>query len=198
MWPSSYATVGTDAAVDWGNQDFSFRNSSEYPIALTAYWDPDTSKITVCIYGHQLPDGQYILFEGETVSTTPAGVQYIANGELPVGETNSIRGAHDGVTAASYQIWYDSDGNEINRVELPTSYYSTISAQIEVGTLNPDGTQATLDPATGALTGVVEGPAETETNPNPDQPVDPGAEPQPGENPDGEAQELPPEEVPAA
>ncbi len=198
MWPSSYATVGTDAAVDWGNQDFSFRNSSEYPIALTAYWDPDTSKITVCIYGHQLPDGQYILFEGETVSTNPAGVQYIANASLPVGETNSIRGAHDGVTAASYQIWYDSDGNEINRVELPTSYYSTISAQIEVGTLNPDGTQATLDPATGALTGVVEGPAETETNPNPDQPVDPGAEPQPGENPDGEAQELPPEEVPAA
>ena len=196
MWPSSYATVGTDAAVDWGNQDFSFRNSSEYPIAITAYWDPDTSKITVCIYGHQLPDGQYILFEGETVSTTPAGVQYIANGALPVGETNSLRAAHDGVTAASYQIWYDSNGNEINRVELPTSYYSTISAQIEVGTLNPDGTQAELDPATGALTGVVEGPAETETNP--DQPVDPGVEPQPGENPDGEAQELPPEEVPAA
>ncbi len=202
MWPSSYATVGTDAAVDWGNQDFSFRNSSEYPIALTAYWDPDTSKITVCIYGHQLPDGQYILFEGETVSTNPAGVQYIANGELPVGETNQIRGAHDGVTAASYQIWYDSDGNEINRVELPNSYYSTISAQVEVGTLNPDGTQATLDPATGALTGVVEGPAETEVNPdnpnpdnpdNPDQPVDPQpVEPQPGENPDGEAQELPP------
>ncbi len=198
MWPSSYATVGTDAAVDWGNQDFSFRNSSDYPIAITAYWDPDTSKITVCIYGHQLPDGQYILFEGETVSTTPAGVQYIANGALPVGETNSLRAAHDGVTAASYQIWYDSNGNEINRVELPTSYYSTISAQIEVGTLNPDGTQAELDPATGALTGVVEGPAETETNPNPDQPVDPGVEPQPGENPDGEAQELPPEEVPAA
>lgn len=200
MWPSSYATVGTDAAVDWGNQDFAFRNSSEYPIAITAYWDPDTSKITVCIYGHQLPDGEYILFEGETVSTNPAGVQYIANGTLPVGETNSIRGAHDGVTAASYQIWYDADGNEINRVELPTSYYSTISAQIEVGTLNPDGTQATLDPATGALTGVVEGPAETETNPdnpnpdNPDQPV----EPQPGENPDGEAYEAAPPEAPAA
>ncbi len=196
MWPSSYAVAGTDAAVDWGNQDFSFRNSSEYPIALTAYWDPDTSKITVCIYGHQFPDGQYIVFEGETVSTNPAGVQYIANGELPVGETNSLRGAHDGVTAASYQIWCDADGNEINRVELPNSYYSTISAQIEVGTLNPDGTQATLDTSTGALTGVVEGPSETETNPdnpNPDQPVDPAVDPavQPQENPDGEAVEMP-------
>ena len=120
----------------------------------------------------------------------------IANGELPVGETNSLRGAHDGVTAVSYQIWCDADGNEINRVELPNSYYSTISAQIEVGTLNPDGTQATLDTSTGALTGVVEGPAETETNPdnpNPDQPVDPAVDPavQPQENPDGEAVEMP-------
>ena len=186
MWPSSYATVGTDAAVDWGNQDFSFRNSSEYPIALTAYWDPTTSKITVCIYGHQLPDGQYILFEGETVSTNPAGVQYIANGALPVGETNSIRPAHDGVTAASYQIWYDADGNEIRRVELPNSIYSTISAQIEVGTLNPDGSQATLDPATGALTGVVE------TEPTAEPVPDPNPEPVPTENPDGEAFEAPP------
>lgn len=182
MWPSTYAVAGTDAAVDWGNQDFSFRNSSEYPIAISAYWDPDTSKITVAIYGHLLPDGQYILFEGETISTTPAGVQYIANGELPVGETNSLRPAHDGVTATSYQIWYDAAGNEINRVQLPNSVYSTITAQIEVGTLNPDGTQATLDPATGALTGVVE-TAPTETG---------APEPVPTENPDGEAYELPP------
>ena len=182
MWPSTYAVAGTDAAVDWGNQDFSFRNSSEYPIAISAYWDPDTSKITVSIYGHQFPDGEYILFEGETISTNPAGVQYIANGELPVGETNSLRPAHDGVTATSYQIWYDAAGNEINRVQLPNSVYSTITAQIEVGTLNPDGTQATLDPATGALTGVVE-TAPTETA-NP--------EPVPTENPDGEAYELPP------
>ena len=181
MWPSTYAVAGTDAAVDWGNQDFSFRNSSEYPIALSAYWDPDTSKITVSIYGHQFPDGEYILFEGETLSTTPAGVQYIANGELPVGETNNLRPAHDGVTATSYQIWCDASGNEIRRVELPNSVYSTITAQIEVGTLNPDGTQATLDPATGALTGVVE-----------TAPTESGPDPVPTENPDGEAYELPP------
>ena len=182
MWPSTYAVAGTDAAVDWPNQDFAFRNTSGYPIAISAYWDPDTSKITVAIYGHLLPDGQYILFEGETLSTHPASVQYIANPELPVGQTNSLRPAHDGVTAASYQIWYDADGNEIRRVELPNSGYSTISAQIEVGTLNPDGTQATLDPTTGALTGVVEtAPTETGT-----------PEPVPTENPDGEAYELPP------
>lgn len=209
MWPSTYATVGTDAAVDWGNQDFSFTNNSGYPIALSAYWDPSTSYVTVAIYGHLLPDGEYILFEGETISTNPAGVAYIANGDLPVGTTNSLRAAHDGVTAASYQIWMDADGNEIRRVELPNSYYSTISAQIEVGTLNPDGTQATLDANTGALTGVVEGTFETDVNPenpdnpenpenpeNPDQPVDP-VDPV-VETPDGEAIEQAPADPAAA
>ena len=198
MWPSTYAEPGTDAAVDWPSQDFSFRNSSSYPIALSAYWDPNTSKITVAIYGHQLPDGQYIVFEGETLSTNPAGVVYIANGELPVGQTNSLRPAHDGVTAAGYQIWMDASGNEINRVELPTSYYSTITAQIEVGTLNPDGTQAVLDTATGALTGVVEAPPSETGDPNA-QPVDPNIpdpnNPEQWDNPE-EAIEPPPPEQP--
>lgn len=215
MWPSTYAAPGTDAAVDWPNQDFQFRNSSDYPIALSAYWDPSTSKVTVAIYGHQFPDGQHIEFEGETLSTNPAGVQYIANPALPVGQTNSLRAAHDGVTAASYQIWLDSDGNEIRRVELSNSWYSTISAQIEVGTLNPDGTQAELDPGTGALTNVVEGDPTAETgdpnadpnavpdpnadpnadpNVNPEQPAPQPAETQPAEQP----AEQPPAEQPAA
>ncbi len=203
MWPSTYAAAGTDAAVDWGNQDFVFRNTSGYPIALSAYWDPSTSKITVSIYGHQLPDGQYIVFEGETLSTTAAGVAYIANPALPVGETNSLRPAHDGVHATSYQIWMDASGNEIRRVELPPSNYSTISAQIEVGTLNPDGTQAVLDASTGALTGVVEGPAETSVETSPDPNVDPNVDPNadPNANPEQVADPVDPppaEEVPAA
>jgi len=164
MWPSSYAAAGTDAAVDWPNQDFQFTNNSGYPIAISAYWDSSTSKITVSIYGHELPDGEYIEFEGETVSVNPAGTVYIANASLPVGQTSRIRAAHDGVTATSYQIWYDADGNEIERVELPYSNYSTITAQIEVGVLNPDGSLATLDSSTGALTGVSEAAETSETS----------------------------------
>ena len=152
QWPSSYAVAGTDAAVDWGNQDFAFTNDSGYPIALVAYWDPATSILTISVYGHLLPDGQYIDFVGETVSTSSAGTTYVANGSLPVGTRNQTRGAHNGVTANSYQIWYDAEGNEINRVELPQTRYATINAIVEVGTLQPDGTQAAFDAATGTVT----------------------------------------------
>ena len=152
QWPSSYAVAGTDAAVDWGNQDFAFTNDSGYPIALTAYWDPSNSVLTISIYGHLLPDGQYIEFIGERISTSSAGTTYVANGSLPVGTRNQTRGAHDGVTATSYQVWYDAAGNEINRVQLPNTTYATINAIVEVGTLQADGTQAAFDASTGTVT----------------------------------------------
>ena len=160
QWPSSYATAGTDAAVDWGNQDFAFTNDSGYPIAMVAYWDPATSVLTISIYGHLLPDGQYIDFVGEIVSTSSAGTTYVANGSLPVGTRNQTRGAHNGVTANSYQIWYAADGTEIQRVELEPTRYATINAIVEVGTLQPDGSQAAFDAATGTVT-----PTVTETTP---------------------------------
>ena len=160
QWPSSYAEVGTDAAVDWGNQDYAFTNNSGYPIAMYAYWDPNTSYITVAIYGHMFEDGVYIDFQGEQISSSAAGTTYVANGSLPVGTRNQTRGAHNGVTARSYQIWYDAEGNEIDRVQLDDTRYATINAIVEVGTLQPDGTQAAFDAATGTVT-----PTVTETTP---------------------------------
>ena len=145
MWPSSYAVAGTDAAVDWPNQDFSFRNDSGYPIAIHIYWNPDNSYITAEIYGHLLPDGEYIEFVGEVVSHSSARTEYVADTSMSVGQRESVRGAHDGVTATSYQVWYNKDGVEINRVELPLSNYYAINAQIRVGVRNPDGSIATLN-----------------------------------------------------
>jgi len=177
MWPSTYAEAGTDAAVDWPDQDFSFRNNTDYPVAVTAYWDLDTRVITVNIYGRLLPDGQYIVFDGETTATRQAATNYIANASMPVGQRSQIRPAHNGVTAYGYQIWMDANGNEIRRVEQPVSYYSTINEQIEVGVLNPDGSNAVLNPDTGELTGVVEAPPAEETAPPAETPAEETAPP---------------------
>ncbi len=183
MWPSTYAEAGTDAAVDWPDQDFSFRNNTDYPVAVTAYWNIDTRVITVNIYGRLLPDGQYIEFDGETTATRTAGTNYIPNASMPVGQTNQVRPAHNGVTAYGYQIWMDANGNEIRRVELPVSYYSTINAQIEVGVLNPDGSNAVLNTETGELSGVVDAPAPAPEQPAPEQPAEVPAEPAPEAQP---------------
>lgn len=153
MWPSSYAPAGTDAAVDWGSEDFAFTNTSDYPIAIHATYNNDNLEVTVQIYGLQFENGEYIEFVAEVVSHTPAGETiYVAAPTLPVGQTNQLIPPHDGYSAQSYQVWYDAAGNEISRNEYAMSYYYTIREKIEVGTLNPDGTQAPFDPVTGIVT----------------------------------------------
>jgi len=152
QWPSSYATAGTDAAVDWGVQDLKFTNSSGYPIAFVAYYSSETNEIFVEIYGHQFPDGQHIEFEGEPSVTGSAGTTYVQNTSQPVGYRVTTRTGHNGVTANAYQIWYDADDNEIDRVELAVSRYPTINSVVEVGTLQPDGSQAAFDGSTGTVT----------------------------------------------
>ncbi len=162
MWPSSYAAAGTDAAVDWGSEDFCFTNNSETPVALHAFYDNDDLSITVQMYGKLFEDGQYIGFEGQIVSTTPSTeVVYVANPTLPVGQTNQVRASHDGVVARSYQVWYDASGTEISRTEYGTSNYSLIKKKVEVGILNPDGTLATMDETTGVVLTPTPTPAPT-------------------------------------
>ena len=47
----SYLDFGLDATVSWGQPDFKFRNSRDYPIMIQAYTDPDEQTLTVEIWG---------------------------------------------------------------------------------------------------------------------------------------------------
>lgn len=161
QWPAKYADDGCDAAVDWGSQDLVFTNTSGYPIVISAYHDNSSKTITVAIYGHRLPDGEYITFSGSSVDTVEYQTTYVQNTELPVGQTNTTRTGHNAKTATSYKIRYSASGTEISR-ETFTTYYNVINEEIEVGTLQADGTQASFDAATGSVTTSETTIAETE------------------------------------
>ena len=79
-WPSDYVETGTDATVSWGGPEFRFTNSSDYPIALHAYYS--NQKVTVEVYGRPLPDGMTIKLKGEIVSRTEAKVEYKADSDM--------------------------------------------------------------------------------------------------------------------
>lgn len=152
-WPSSYVDPGLDATVDWGNIDFVFKNSSEHQIVLRAFFNNSDNTCTVQIYGHKLPDGQYIRFVSETISTTPHGdTEYVANPNLAVGERNTLRNAHDGMQVKSYKIWYDANNQEIRREDVATTNYRMYVKRVEVGTKLPDGGHAAFDASTGQVT----------------------------------------------
>ena len=151
-WPSDYIACGLDATVDWPALDFKFRNDSDYQIVIVTWWDPSDSTCNAQIYGHKLPDGKTINTRGEIVSRTPAGAtEYIADPSMPVGQTKTLRNAHEGITAHAYKVWYDADGNEISKDFYNSSYYASYGARIAVGVLRSDGSIATLDYSTGEV-----------------------------------------------
>lgn len=151
-WPSDYIACGLDATVDWPALDFKFRNDSDYQIVIVTWWDSSDSTCNAQIYGHKLPDGKTINTRGEIVSRTPAGeTEYIADPSMPVGQTKTLRNAHEGITAHAYKVWYDADGNEISKDFYNSSYYAAYGARIAVGVLRSDGSIATLDYSTGEV-----------------------------------------------
>ena len=182
-WPSDYVEVGTDATVSWGGPEFRFTNSSEYPIALHAYYG--NQKVTVEVYGRPLPDGMTIKLKGEIVSRTEAKVEYKADSDMALGEKVTEKSAHDAIKAKSYKIYYDADGNEIKREDYKDSSYPMINKVVRVGVRAEDGTIFKLNKETGE-TIAPEGYVPPTPTPDPDDPEnidDPDDEPEPTKKP---------------
>ena len=179
-WPSDYVPTGTDATVSWGGPEFKFTNSSDYPIALHAYYG--NQKVTVEVYGRPLPDGQTIKLVGEVTSNVASEkVEYVADSSLEVGKTVTERSAHNAIKAVSYKVYYDAKGDEIKREQYFSSSYPMINKKVRVGTLAEDGvTVFKLDKSTGEVT-PPEGYVAPTPTPDPD---DPGTdEPEPTKKP---------------
>jgi len=188
-WPSNYVDPGLDATVDWGRIDFVFRNNTDYQVVIRAEFDSSNNAVIVSIYGKKLPEGQHIDFIAVVNSTTPHGdAEYIARPDLPVGEKNTVRNAHDGMNITSYKVWFDANGNEIKREEVATTNYRMYVKRVELGTKLPGGGQAKIDPATGKVITPTNAPTATPTpkptsTPKPTKPADPTKAP-PTETPD--------------
>ena len=181
-WPSDYIAPGLDATVDWPSLDFKFRNDTDYQIVVVTWWDSSDSTCNAQIYGKKLPDGMTIETHGEIVSATPAGdTEYVADPDMDVGQTKTLRNSHQGITAYAYKVWYDKDGNEISKDFYNSSYYGSYGARIAVGVRRSDGSIATLDYSTGEV--IDPNPPTPTPVPGPTAPPTPTPEPNPNPEP---------------
>ena len=202
-WPSDYIQTGLDATVDWPAIDFQFKNDTDYQVVVLAWWDSSDSTCNAEIYGKKLPDGKYIELYAEITSMTSAGdEEYVEDRELEMGKTKTIREAHQGITANAYKIWYNADGEEIDRVYYNTTYYAAYGKRVAVGVLKPDGTYATFNKETGEYNEPVPTTTNTPTpkptattapKPTDPQPTDPQpTDPQPTDPPPTDPQPTDP------
>ena len=128
----SYVDPGKDAAVDWGNKDLKFTNTSDDNVYLICYLTED-KRVHIEVYGKFLPDGKTITVEGKKTNTIDPETEYRVNFALPSGETKLVQEGKKGCSAATYKIWWDAAGNEIDREQIFKSRYNAANEIIEYG-----------------------------------------------------------------
>jgi vancomycin resistance protein YoaR len=130
-WPSSYTTIGLDATVDWGGPDFKFRNNSDFPVGIVAFYEKP--RLTVKIYGRRLEEGVSISLRATRDETIPvAPPLYRQNDSLAPGQIVQVRPEHIGQRATAYKV-YTKNGQVIREKVLFKSYYRPIQGIYEIG-----------------------------------------------------------------
>ena len=129
-WPSSYVEKGLDATVNWPGLDFQFRNNTDWPIYIVAWYSKN--QVTVELYGMSLGDGISIELESRVVRTleAPSGIKRVRNESLKAGTEKVTVKARKGYEVETYQVWYQN-GEEIRRNLLCTSTYKAYQQTVE-------------------------------------------------------------------
>ena len=128
----SYVDLGKDAAVNWGSQDLRFENTSDDNIYLVCYLTSD-KRVRIGVFGKLLEDGMTITLEGRQTGTIDYETQYQLNMTMHSGEQKITQQGKNGFTATTSKIYWDADGNEIEREELCKSRYLAQAQIIEYG-----------------------------------------------------------------
>ena len=197
---TGYVPEGMDATVYYGQTDFRFENSTDYPIKIvtSSYDQGGKRKLNVKIYGTNV-DGVRAEPKSTVYETVTPTTQYKADESIPRGTTkvDSKQNPYTGKSAQTYRYVYDRDGKLLEKQDMGKSVYKMRPKTI---LYNPaDGDPATWPngvppvPEVPPAETVPETPAE---NAGAETPLeDPGTE-APAES--GGGQELPPAEEPPA
>ena len=121
---SSYMPAGMDATVNWGGPDFTFRNSTNYPIKIEM-WVAD-GYVHAKLIGTDEKD-YYVEMEYEIIGySTPDSIVEVYPPDNPEGYKDGevIQTAYNGCTVQTYKLRYDKETKElIEKVEDQLSKY---------------------------------------------------------------------------
>ena len=174
----NYVPVGLDAAVNWGTTDLKFQNNTDYPIKIMAV--QSGGSVTVTVIGTKVND-YTVSLESRELSRTPYEVKTVNNAGLAPGARNVTQTGYPGVSAESYRVVKDKNGNVISRELEAKSRYTKVDQIVEVGPGAAPGPEPGTAPPPEENPGedppLVEPP--TEADPPPAEP--PPAESNPGD-----------------
>jgi len=152
-----YVPLGMDATVSWGSLDFSFRNTTDYPIRIEAQADGGT--VSVALHGTDTKDHyikmEYVVSEYYSYKTTYE--TYPANNSKGYKDGDYIVSPCNGYKVLTYRCKYDKTTNElISRDFEDTSVFATRDAVIcKIEGAPSDDNTGNTDPSQGIGNGGV-------------------------------------------
>lgn len=136
-YPSSYTPIGMDATVSWGGPEFVFKNNTDYPIRVVA-WYKD-GKTHYEIQGTKVSDFK-VEIVSETTQVIPPTRKEVPDPTLPVGTEVVEDKGHTGYKVQTYRKVYDGNGQLISNEKEAHSAYRMTEQVVRVGTMVPPET----------------------------------------------------------
>ena len=123
---TGYVPEGMDATVYYGQTDFRFENSTDYPIKIvtSSYDQGGKRKLNVKIYGTNV-DGIRAEPKSTVYETVSPTTQYKADESITQWTTkvDSKQNPYTGKSAQTYRYIYDRDGNLLEKQDMGKSVY---------------------------------------------------------------------------
>lgn len=121
---SSYVPIGEDAAIDYPNKDFKFRNTSAGPVAIVMTFDESGKKLKATVYGIPvLEDGVELDLTSEVTETIPIpDATYQEDPTLAYGEEVVLTTGLEGKKVTTYLIT-KKNGKQVSKEVLYKSNY---------------------------------------------------------------------------
>jgi vancomycin resistance protein YoaR len=116
----AYLPFGLDATIVWGQDDFRFRNNTDFPIRIETVTSGRT--ITARIIGTKLDDN-YIVLVSREISSTPFSVVEREDPDLLPGERVVLTDGSTGRVVETFKQHHDGDGNLLREEFIVRSTY---------------------------------------------------------------------------
>jgi vancomycin resistance protein YoaR len=150
-FPSSYVPKGQDATVDYGNIDFKFTNSYQYPLYIVG--TSGGGYVTFSIYSDKSLTATTCRITNEIYETIQPTTTYIDDATLLAGTTVTETPAHIGYRVKVYKTVY-KNGVQLSSETITNDTYKVVNGVIKRGTMAaPSTTAAGTSAAAGTDSG---------------------------------------------
>ena len=127
----AYVPKGQDATVSYGAIDFKFKNSTDYPIKISAV--TDGGKITVSLVGTKREAEHKVQLRHEIVSTIQPTTVETQNPDMPANTKKVTSSGKTGYVVDTYKTVFEN-GTEISSGKITRSTYKMVPTEVTVGT----------------------------------------------------------------